>query len=194
MRKHHTSEIYALLWVSYHCKNLIEEILNKKYKVPRNAIVTNPHLTVYHGRRQLPGLLPDSQAVRIIADTTESRFMVLAPGGENPRPELEPSKRSVGIRLTKRNLAISQIQELRASVSQLETQDIVGKRKRTTAWSNCFGARHYQPHIKLLYPGSKIDRDLTKLGLVFRSEIDYIVFDRFEIRCRTSQKINRSEV
>lgn len=187
MKKRHACEIYALLWVSHCCRSLIEEVLYKKCKIPRHAIVANPHLTVYHGRRHLPGLLFKNQTVRIIADTAESRFMVLAPGGENPRLELEPRKRSVGIRLTKRNRAISQIQELRASISRLETQDVIGTRKQTTAWSNCFGARHYQPHVKLLHPGSKIDRDLTKLGSIFRSEIDHIVFDRFEIKCRTPQ-------
>lgn len=52
----------------------------------------------------------------------------------------------------------------------------------TTAWRSCFGARHYQPHIKLIQPGSKIDRDLTLIGNAFRSSIEGIRFDRFEIR------------
>jgi hypothetical protein len=109
--------------------------------------------------------------------------MVLAPGGENPRPELEPSRRSVGIRLTRRNRAIDHIQRLRASIYQFETSEIIGTRKPTSAWTNCFLARHYHPHVKLLWPGSGIDRDLTKLGEIFRSDLEWIEFDRFEVRC-----------
>ena len=130
-----------------------------------------------------PGLFPGSRPVRIVSDALETRLMVLAPGGENPRPELEPSRRSVGIRLTKRNHAVDQIQRLRASVYRLETPTVIGKRKPTSAWTNCFGARHYQPHIKLLRPGNGIERDLTKLGEIFRSDMEWIQFDRFEVRC-----------
>jgi hypothetical protein len=82
--------------------------------------------------------------------------MILAPGGENPRPELEPSQRSVGIRLAKRNHAIDKIQHLRARIYRLETPAVIGERKRTSAWTNCFEPRHYEPHIKLLRPGSGI--------------------------------------
>ena len=152
-------------------------------EIPRRAIQPNLHLTVYHGRRPLPGLTPGGWDNHIVADSLETRSMVLAPGGENPRPELKPRRRSVGIRLTKRNQAIGQIQSLRASIFRLETQDIISGRKRTSAWKSCFGARHYQPHIKLLHPGSKIEGDLKKLGDVFRSGINQIEFDRFEVRC-----------
>jgi DNA-directed RNA polymerase subunit RPC12/RpoP len=117
-------------------------------------------------------------------DIVKSRSPPIAmpSGGENTRPELEPSRRSVGIRLTRRNRAINRIQRLRASIYQLETPAIVGKRKATSARTNCFGARHYQPHIKLLRPGSGIERDLIKLGEIFRSEMEWIEFDRFEVR------------
>ena len=183
MRKSHGYEVYALLWVSHRCTDRIRDMLLHECEIPRQAIQPNLHLTVYHGRRRLPGLTPDSWAVHIVADSLETRFMVLAPGGENPRPELEPSRRSVGIRLTKRNQAIDQIQSLRDSIFRLETKNIIGSRRRTSAWTSCFGARHYQPHIKLLCPGSKIERDLKKLGEVFRSGINQIEFDRFQVRC-----------
>jgi hypothetical protein len=111
--------------------------------------------------------------------------MVLAPGGENPRPELNPARRSVGIRLTKRNSAIAQIQEMRRSIYELETPRVVGTRKRTTAWTNCFGARHYQPHITLLRPGSEIERDLRPLGESFRSAFNEISFGKYEIKVRS---------
>ena len=176
-------EVYALLWVTRECENSIKNLLFHKFGIPAGAIQRGLHLTVYYGRRLLPGLVPLSQSVSFGADALETRFMVLAPGGEDPRPEYEPSQRSVGIRLTKRNQAIEEIQRLRASIYCLETPEVIGKRKRTTRWTNCFGARHYQPHITLLRPGSEIHRDLTILGELFRSEIDRINFDRFEVKC-----------
>lgn len=181
--KTHSYEIYALLWVSRDSEAAIGDVLSKECDVPRHAIQRGLHLTIYHGRRPLPGLAPGAQKLRIAADISETRFMVLAPGGENPRPELEPRRRSVGIRLTRRNHAIPQIQELRESVYRFETPKIVGQRNPTSAWVNCFGARHYQPHIKLLRPGSQIERDLTPLGALFRSELAWIEFSKFEIRC-----------
>ena len=183
MTKNYDYEIYALLWVSRRSTIIIRDLLSCECKIPVKAIERKLHLTVYHGRRKLPGLTSYSRAVSIVADALETRFMVFAPGGENPRPGLEPSKHSVGIRLTRRNQAIEGIQNLRTDISRFETKDVIGNRKPTSAWTNCFGARHYQPHIKLLRPGSEIDYNLTKLGEIFRSKIDEIEFDRFQVRC-----------
>ncbi len=65
-----------------------------------------------------------------------------------------------------------------------ETESAVRNRKPTTDWTNAFGARHYQPHIKLLRPGSGIDRDLTNIGEVFRSKLARIEFGKFEVLTR----------
>jgi hypothetical protein len=182
-RKTYSYEVNAILWVSRKRETLIRDLLERECNVPEAAIRRGLHLTIYHGRRFLPDLVPSSKAVHILADALETRFMVMAPGGENPRPYLEPGRRSVGIRLTRRNCAVPQIQKLRSSVYSFETESVVGDRKPTSAWTNCFGARHFQPHITLLRPGSGIHRDLTKLGEIFRSEMEWIEFNRFEIRC-----------
>ena len=174
-------EIYAILWVTRECERKITTFL-MDYGIPRDSIQRSLHLTVYYARRILPGLEIASVSERIIADVDETRFMVLAPGGENPRPNLEPSHRSVGIRLTKRNKAIADIQRLRESVYRLETPEVIGRRRPTSAWQNCFGARHYQPHVKLLKPGSEINRDLTRIGFAFRKEFSQIDFGRFQTR------------
>lgn len=144
------------------------------------------HLTVYYARRFLPGLPRHNtfRRVSIEADIKETRFMVLAPGGENPRPDLEPAMKSVGVRLTKRNTAIDQIQALRHEMISLETPQVVGQRKPSTAWKSCFGSRHYQPHIKLLRPGSEIDRDLTSIGGYFRMCFKTIEFGKYKIVTR----------
>ena len=180
-------EVNAILWVSGDCEEQISRFLLDELGVRKGAIQKWMHLTVYHGRRPLPGLMEGTSLVRVTADTDETRFMVLFPGGENPRTELVPGKRSVGIRLTRRNQAINEIQQLRKSVYRLETQQVVGKRHPTTSWRNCFGARHYQPHIKLLKPGNRVERDLTIIGRSFRDKIKLIEFDRFEIVSKTKR-------
>ena len=166
----------------------------KSWGMPEGSIQRGMHLTVYYARRLLPGLPrhEPSHRVAIEADVKETRFMVLAPGGENPRPELEPAKRSVGVRLTKRNTAIKQIQALRHEIISLETPQIVGQRKSSTAWTSCFGSRHYQPHIQLLRPGSEIDRDLTSIGEYFRMCFKTIEFGKYKIVTRPGEVDRRN--
>ena len=184
------SEIYGILWLDWDTELWIRDILIYDYDVPEESIANRLHLTVYYARRLLPGVTKKTIPVQIEADVRETRFMVLAPGGENPRPELEPRRRSVGIRLTRRNSAVEEIQALRESLYRLETSEIIGvNRKPTRAWSNAFGARHYQPHIKLLKPGSGISRDLTVLGDIFRSQIDVIRFNTFEVLVNARRRI-----
>lgn len=141
-------------------------------------------MATYHGRRRLPGLREMSAPAEVAVDPAETRFMVLAPGGENPRDELEPGQLSVGIRLTRRNSAIAAIQKPRKSVYRFETPAAIGSRKRTTAWTNAFGSRRYQPRIRLLKPWSKIQRDLTPIGQAVRSAIGRIDLDVFCIESR----------
>lgn len=187
-------EVYALLWLTRRCEANVVDFLTT-WGIPQGSVQRGMHLTVYYARRPLPGLTRDqpSRDVSIDADVKETRFMVLAPGGENPRPELEPAKRSVGIRLTKRNTAVEEIQALRREMILLETPQVVGRRIPSTAWTSCFGSRHYQPHIKLLRPGSEIDRDLTSIGHYFRMCLSVIEFGRYEIVTRP-RGVHRREV
>lgn len=180
--------INALLWLARESEEEVRRCLVDKCGVPEDAIQRGMHLTVYHGRRPLPGVPLGSKSVSIQAECSETRFMVFAPGGENPKPNLAPGLRSVGIRLTKRNSAMPEILELRRSVASHETEEVVRGRSRTTDWRNAFGARHYQPHIKLIRPGSGIDRNLTVLGEIIRAELDHVRFDRFEIKTGTRQQ------
>lgn len=177
-------EVYALLFVSRDCQKHMTHILNHRCGIPAKAIVPRMHLTVYHARRLLPGLEAYLRKVHIMADVAETRFMVMAPGGENPRPHLEPSHCSIGIRLTRRNHALREALALRSSFYQYETERVLGKRKPSTATRNAFGARHYQPHVKLLNPGNRVKRDLTELGTFFRTECDWIEFDQFQVTVR----------
>jgi len=173
-----------MLKVTNSCEELIREFFVQHFSVRPNRIQSNLHLTLYHGRRPLPGLREFSLPVRITIESSETRFMVLAPGGENPRQELNPRELSVGIRVTRRNRALPEILRLRESVFSFETSEIVESRMPTTAWTSCFGSKHYQPHIQLLRSWSKIPRDLTEVGTSFRSEIHEIDFDTFQIESR----------
>ena len=158
----HTFEVNAMLRVSKECEDRIKAFFLESYRARKNRLQSNLHLTVYHGRRILPSLQQKSQPVRITADAAETRFMVLEPGGENPRTQLDPQVLSVGIRLTRRNTAIPEIQKLREQVYRLETREVIGTRKRTTAWTNCFGSRHYQPHVQLLRALAQSQRDVGR--------------------------------
>jgi hypothetical protein len=182
-------QVYAVLCLTKECEQHLRMILTQKCGVRKASVQRNMHLTIYHGRRPLPGLVIGSQTISISADLAETRFMILAPGGENPRPELEPRCRSVGIRLTRRNIGIPQILDLRRAIYALETEDVVRGRRRTSDWTNAFGARHFQPHLKLLRPGSGIDRDLAIIGKLFRAEIDPLEFDMLEIKAGSKERI-----
>ena len=183
-------EVHALLWLTRECESQIEAFLRSR-GIPSDAIHRGMHLTVYYARRMLPGLDQRRQrrGVTVLADVAETRFMVLAPGGENPRPELDPARRSVAIRLTRRNRAVPDIQALRTEMRRLETPEVVGTPKPSTAWTNCFGARHFQPHIKLLKPGSLIDRDLRLIGDGFRGQFETLEFGKYEIVTRQKRRL-----
>ena len=174
---HNRIEVYALLWLARECEGRIRDFFLSA-GIPIHVIQRGMHLSVYRGYGPLSGLSPMIKSLTIRADATETRFMVLAPGGEEPRPGLDPAENSVGIRLTKRNSAIAQIQEMRRSIYELETP------RRTEKWTSCLGAPRYQPHIKLLLPGNGIERDLRPLGESFRSAFNEISFSKYEVKVR----------
>ena len=181
--KHPT--VYAMLWVSRRSVAQIAEFFVSE-GIPEASIEPRMHLTVYQADCLLPGLPvgTQTQRVRIEADTDETRFMVFAPGGIVPQPNIDPAKKSVGIRLRKPNEATDAIQALRRQMCQLETPEVIGNGKRSTAWKSRFGARKYLPHVLFLQPGSGVDRDLTPLGTSFRSQIRTIEFGRYQVITR----------
>ena len=183
-RSRHEYEINAILWVSEDSEERIKAFLLENFGVKKNRLQSRLHLTVYHGRRPLPRLRQRSETVSITANTAETRFMILKPGGENPRDSLEPRENPIGVRLTRRNQAIPEIQKLREQIYRLETKWVTGTRKSTTAWTNCFGSRHYQPHIQFLREWHKIEESLTEIGSLFRVQVEHIDFDQFQIEIR----------
>ena len=180
----HTYEVNAILWVSKESEEQVQSFLIEFFQVRRNRLQSDLHLTVYHGRRVLPYLQPIENPTKIIIDTKETRFMTLKPGGENPREDIDARTSPIGIRLTKRNSAVPDIQRMRRQIYRLENKWVTGTRRPTTAWTNCFGSKNYQPHIQLLRPWHKTDDNLGDIGEKFRAEIGTIEFDRFQIEER----------
>ena len=103
--------------------------------------------------------------------------MVMAPGGENPRPDLEPARRKVGIRVQRKSATYKAIQGFRAELLQFESDKVLGGRRPSTRARNAFGARHFQPHMSLLRAGSGVDRDLTVVGKDFRETFELLKFE-----------------
>ena len=180
----HLYEINAMLRVSASSEDQIRAFFSEVIGVKKKSLLSDLHLTVYPGRRPIPGLREGKQVVRIVADTTEIRFMPLAPGGENPRDDINPRTHPLGIRFTKRNTAIEQIQILRQQIIRLETKVVRGTRNPTTAWRNAFGSRRYEPHVSLLRPWYKIKESIAEIGTRFREEIQEIEFDVYQIEAR----------
>ena len=175
------TEVWAQLWLSSSDCMRIRDLLVDENLVKPSSIIPKMHLTVYHCRRPMPGLTPLDEGAHVVIPTAGTRFMVLAPGGENPRPELEPRRCKVGIRIQRTNTARAQILDYRERLLSHETLNVLGGRPPSNMTRNAFGARSFQPHIALVRPGSRIERDLTKTGAVFRAKIDHLTLDRFTI-------------
>jgi hypothetical protein len=172
--------LFVLMFLSIEDENKITSFFEQKFNIPTNLIVRGMHITMYH--TQIPINLPitDKKIISIDADVKETRFMVMAPGGENPKKNINPASKSIGIRLTKRNIAIPSILEIRRKIYQNEP--IFKNRKNTSDWKNAFGAKNFQPHMTLLKPGNNISDDLTKVGTLFRENFQDLKFQKILVK------------
>lgn len=182
--KAHTTEVWAQLFLSEADQLRVHDFFVSEFGIKPRYIVRNMHITVYHARRPMPGVLSVSEPADVVLAAAETRFMVMAPGGENPRPEWDPARRKVGLRVHKQSAALPSILAFRERLLRHETSRVLGHRPRSTRRSNAFGARDYQPHMAVLRAGSGIGRDLTQLGIPFRRKLGILRFDRFEIEVR----------
>ena len=179
--------LYALLWVDRESEKEISDVLINKCGIDKEHIQRGMHLTIYHSRRKLEGIKNKATYESIKSDVAETRFMVFAPGGENPKRHINPNKKPVGIRLTKRNIAIPKLLELRRSFFKYENENVLrNRRQKTSDWKNAFGSSHFQAHIVMIRPGNNINKNLTEIGKIFRQELKYISFKKFEIKERVN--------
>lgn len=179
--KQHKTEIWAQLVLATKDRDRIAKFLIEEFGVKERSIVKQMHMTVYHARRPLPRITDLSEASTVRIASEDFRFMVLAPGGENPRPELVPSKLRVGLRLHRQSLAREAVAYYRNRLAMYEDWRVLGTRRSSTMATSAFGPRWFQPHVTLLLPGSKIENDLTTVGTRFRAEMGQLLFDQFVI-------------
>lgn len=172
-------EVWAQLFLADQDCDRVRDFLINEAGIRRKHVLKKMHLTVYHSRRPMHELTTGVRSISIVVPTAETRFMVLWPGGENPRPEIDPGNRKVGVRVQWQSRSMTQIQLLRRELIAKETSEILGNRSPSGKRRSAFGARSFQPHIALIRAGSGIGRDLSLLGEKFRSEIGNLTFDRF---------------
>jgi hypothetical protein len=183
--KRHAAEVWAQLFLSREDCSRIRDFFLSEFGIKPRYVIRNMHITVYHARRPMPGLAPVSEPASVVLAASETRFMVMAPGGENPRPELDPGKRKVGIRVHRKSSALPSILGYRDRLLGHETEGVLGRRSPSTHRTNAFGARHFQPHMAILRAGSGVDRDLRTIGVPFRRALGNLTFDRFAIEVVT---------
>lgn len=177
-------KVWAQFRVARKSELAIKDFFTNEYNISPEFLVPNLHLTIYHSRRPMTDIEEVNKSCLVSIDTLDTRFMVLAPGGENPRPTLIPAENKVGIRIHKSSKFRDKILEYRQEFFLHETPKILGLRKPSSKTRSAFGAKNFQPHITLLNLGSGIQTDLTEVGNNFRDSVHEIHFDRFIIRKR----------
>lgn len=181
MRKDRT-DIWAQLNLSQHDQEKIRSFFTEEVGINASFLLSNMHITVYHSRRPMPGVSDIKEDARVIIPAEDFRFMVMAPGGENHRAELDPGRRKVGVRIHRQSAATPEIHSYRERLTSYETSQILGGRMSSNKARSAFGARSFQPHMSLLRAGSGIDRDLKPIGAAFRQTLGNLTFDSFSIK------------
>ena len=174
------NNLFVLMFLSIEDENRITSFFEGRFNIPTNFIVRGMHITLYHS--QIPINLPikDNTKISIDADVKETRFMVMVPGGEKPKKNINPASKSVGLRLNKRNNAIPSSLEMRRKIYQNEPD--LKNRKNTSDWRNAFGAKNFQPHMTLLKPGNSMPNDLSEVGTLFRDNFQELNFQKLLVK------------
>lgn len=177
-------EIWSDFRVSSKSESEIFDFFVQEYGIAPQFIIKGLHLTVYHARRPMPAIKPIFESCHLSIDTMDLKFMVMAPGGENPRLNLNPGQLKIGVRVHRQSIFRQNVYKYRGRLIAYETKRILGARQPSSNSRNAFGARSFQPHISLLKSGTGVDRDLTMMGDAFRDAISKISFDKFSIRVK----------
>lgn len=181
-KKERNTEIWAQLHLSSTDCSRLRDFVSSDAGIKKKYILRKMHLTVYYSRRPLPGVRQLIESVRVVVPADETRFMVMTPGGENPRSNITPSEHMIGIRIHRQCCALKDIFALRDRLISHETQHVLGKRHPSSNRVNAFGSRWFQPHMVILRSGSSIGDNLSELGVSFRKNLGNLVFDKFEIK------------
>lgn len=178
--------VWAMLFLAKESEKAIHRFLTQQMGLRRTLLHERVHLSVYHARRALDGPTNYEESVAIEVPAEDLRFMAMTPGGENPRPEIDPARCHVGVRVKRSSSATQRIRAFRSRFFPLETLDVIGVGQPSDHKRNAFGARHFQPHVTLIRPNNGLNRDLKEIGTAFRSALAAIRFDRFVVKCRSN--------
>lgn len=177
--------VWAVLFLSRDSEHALRRLFVDTLGFPSGKLKRGFHATVYHARRPLQGLQDFEEPVSITVPGKELRMMALAPGGENPRPDIDPRQCLIGLRIRRAEGAVDPIVAIRQRFFAYETRQVLGTRAPSDARRSAFGARSYQPHITVLKPGAISDPDLSKIGNVVREKLSTLHFDRLVVRCKS---------
>src|SRR5262245_8875475 len=109
-----TPDVWAMACVSKVSEQDIRNFFVSRIGVRSEALKSNLHVTVYYARRALTGLSDREERIDIEIDPANLRFMVMAPGGENPRPDIDVAAYEIGVRVKPGAPERLRIEELRA--------------------------------------------------------------------------------
>lgn len=177
-------QVWALACLDEESERALRSFFASRPEVVPKRVRQDLHLSVYHARRPLRGLTASERAIDFTLPVSELRLMPMAPGGENPRDDIDPTTTNIGLRV-RRGAARAPIEALRAEFYPFETPQVLGSRSPSTARTSAFGARMFQPHITVLRPGGVTERDLRPLGEALRSTIEAVRFDRLRVDVRS---------
>jgi len=183
LKKPTQHSLYAMAFLDTASETLLRDFFIQRCGIPAALVCRDMHVTVYHARRPM-GVGDGTETIRISVPGSELRMMAMAPGGENPRDDIDPRRCSIGLRIRRADGATRALEALRRRFYGLESVRALGTRQRSDRRNSAFGARNYQPHVTVLRPGAITDPDLSKLGEALREHVPAIVFDRFVIRNR----------
>jgi hypothetical protein len=124
--------IWVMAFLDYYSEELIRTFFVESCGIKKRLVQREMHCTIYHARRRLAGLSDIEEPISILVPGSELRMMVMAPGGENPRPDIDPSNRSVGIRIRRADGAAKPFEAIRERFLSLETPTILGSRPPST--------------------------------------------------------------
>ena len=177
-------EVWALLMVSQETQEALTDFFVSTEGFNRSKVRRNLHVTLYHARRKMNSVAEEEREVSIVTSLANWRFMVMAPGGENPRANIDTPNRSIGLRIQRNSEGGIRILKERARYTALETSAVLGRRPPSDTRRSAFGARHYQPHITVLRPGAGHSAKLSDHGARLREQPFPICFDRVVVRTK----------
>ena len=172
----------GLLYTSHKDQERCSEFFRSEVCVDPNVIARGMHLTVYSSNLSLTELQGVDEKTSIVILTDKTRFMVMAPGGEKSRPDINPLCHKIGFRIQKSSPAAVAVAELRERMVAVE-QEFLACAHETASKVKISAGANFQPHITVLFPGHGVS-DISTMATKFRSEIESISFDRFKTKVR----------